>query len=132
MSLDTITQRIAKPTMLIEVGWKIFNITPALGGSIFSDGTREIPRDTWIIAEEKPIGGGSISYTSGFHIYPESREAPRWSLRVYYRQVHTIGTRSQKKVVVAREMFLSSRSNEWPPLHSAAAPPRHPNALQDE
>lgn len=75
-------------------------------------GEKRVPLDEWIVAEEQPVG----NYTSGFHVYTdETQKESQWR-RVYYRHVHTKGTQNGKSVVVARELYVTAREDDWPPL----------------
>lgn len=113
MCLDSVTRSLATSS-LVESGFKRF--TDSKDGLCFENvglrGKSTVPLDQWITAEEKNIG----SYTSGFHIYVREKEHSEKNLRrVYFRRAHTRGRQGGKTIDVAREMFVPSDPDAWPP-----------------
>ena len=113
MCLDTVTKSLEKST-LVESGFKLFTGTPdhprfeAFG----LHGKPEVPLDQWITAQETKVTG----YVSGFHIYIREKEHIKTKLRrVYFRNAHTKGQQREKTIVIAKEMYVPSDPNAWPP-----------------
>lgn len=118
MCLDSGHVRITQSS-LVETGWKTFigGITDLRFQNFGIGGKTNVPLDKWIRAEESQVRIGSGSYTSGFHIYNDETDAaalgtPRL---VYFRNAHTLGTQASRKVVVAKEMYVPSNPDAWPP-----------------
>lgn len=118
MCLENVTRR-PTPTTLIESGWKEFNGRSILQfKSVQLRGSYDVPLDQWITAEEKKVS----SYTSGFHVYSDERQLRRNGSvesqyrRVYFRNAHTVGIQDNKTISVAKEMYVPSDPDAWPPL----------------
>lgn len=113
MCLDSVTKSLATSS-LVESGFKTFSRgTGALRFENFGLGGKDVvPLDQWITAEEKNVG----TYTSGFHIYTREKEHNPANLRrVYFRRAHTRGSQGNKTIVVAKEMYVPSDPDAWPP-----------------
>lgn len=125
MCLSTITERIGSPTKLIVGGWKEFSVMngkPRFMNTSLNH-NYEVPLDKWITAESVTIDmDRKQSYNSGFHIYSDEVENKKKKLanlrRVFYRGVETIGTQDGVPVVIAREMYVPSDPDAWPPERS--------------
>lgn len=107
---------------LIESGWKKFggsNTTPCFENQALN-GKMEVPLDTWIAADtSKQIKAtDGQRYRSGFHIYVEELDQNTWSKRVFFRHAEIGGQQDGRECVVAREMFVPSNPNDWPPLET--------------
>lgn len=123
MCLESVSATI-NPTTLIQSGWKEFNGTqarPCFETYAFN-GSRDVPLNKWITAEgNHPITVSQWhkgkSYDPGFHIYEDENELTTLhrKRRVYYRNVHTRGQDRSKTVVIAREMYVPSDPDAWPP-----------------
>jgi hypothetical protein len=119
MCLERVNEKIPNPTTLILSGWKQFGGTdakPKFEAFAFK-GSGDVPLDKWITAESKVVSmGGRGSYDAGFHIFEDETELKGVAKRrVYYRNVHTRGIDRSKSVVIAREMYVPSDSDAWPP-----------------
>lgn len=113
MCLDSVAASLEKST-LVESGFKTFASNPPRFENVAWHGKMEVPLDHWITAEEKNIG----QYSSGFHIYTREKElSPGFAnkRRVYFRNAHTSGRQGGKTVVVAKEMYVPSDPDAWPP-----------------
>jgi hypothetical protein len=122
MCLDTVTEKI-EPVALIESGWKTFNHS----GETYNSGeklrfrhysfagTKEVPTDKWITAEGKEISMSRGNYPAGFHVYSdEKQKASNWR-RIYYRNVQARGHQDGKMIVIAREIYVPTDPDGWPP-----------------
>jgi hypothetical protein len=124
MCLETVSDKIDKPTTLIQSGWKTFTGTQTQlrFENMPFKGSRDVPLDKWITAEatvEKISTGAVIrgrDYKPGFHIYEDEQEvkSKTYKRRVYYRKVHTRGKQDGLTVIVALEMYVPSDPDAWP------------------
>jgi len=127
MCLSRVEEIIANPSSVIQDGAKqftgskgIYFETYPLDGSSY--GNREVPLDKWLTATEKDVtASDSQSYKSGFHIYEEKTPKDR-RRRVYFRYVTAIGAQDGKNVLIAREMYVPSNENDWPPMANKTSP----------
>lgn len=113
MCLDSVTKSL-QTSSLVESGFKEFSGSKAAPRfqNVPLHGKHEVPLDQWITAKEENVG----KYTSGFHIYTREKEHFETLLRrVYYRNAHTKGKQGNKTIVVAREMYVPSDPDAWPP-----------------
>lgn len=117
MCLDSVTGKV-QPDALIQSGWKVFaHGRPLLHFENFAyKGEKRVPLEEWIVAEEQKANSGATSYTTGFHVYTNEKQKESNWRRVYYRLAHTKGTQSGKECVVARELYVTAREDDWPPL----------------
>jgi hypothetical protein len=120
MCLDSVTEKIDKPTTLIQSGWKEFQgnrAQPRFAAYAFK-GSRDVPLDKWIAAEVQEIKVSTFKkYDAGFHIFEDEEEKtlPSVKRRVYYRKAHTRGRQNRSTVVIAAEMYVPSDPDAWPP-----------------
>jgi hypothetical protein len=123
MCLDSITEELKDPTELVMCGWKEFN-TNGRGDLTFQNQqfkkSNVVPLNEWITAEGPKLElSWRRNYKAGFHIYcdeVELKKKNRSVRRVYYRGVETIGEQSSLGVVIARQMYVPSDPDGWPPL----------------
>jgi hypothetical protein len=122
MCLADVTERIDSPTTLILSGWKSFNgsISAPVFSAMVWKGQKAVPLDQWITAEGDKIemGGWGKGYKAGFHVYADERQLKdiRDSVRrVYYRLLHTYGVQDKHTVIVAKELYVPSDPEGWPP-----------------
>lgn len=122
MCLDSISRKIDNPSPLIVGGWKQFSGTedePKF--NVFELGkSNRVQLDEWITAEKVPVTDsmkrGRVVYDSGFHIYSDEKNKPGAAKRlVFYRNVEVIGTQDGFPCVIAREMYVPSKPDAWPP-----------------
>ena len=119
MCLSSISETV-EPVSLIQSGWKEFDgptAQPRFAAYSYK-GTRDVPLDKWITAEGKNIKVSTFKhYDAGFHVYSEEQELKSRSQkrRVYYRNVHTRGTQDNLTVVIAKEIYVPSDPDAWPP-----------------
>jgi hypothetical protein len=117
--LSIVKDKFTEPIPLTQSGWKEFYGTPdkpTFSAYKFA-GSNVVPLDKWITAEGDMVDGGG-NYKAGFHIYEDEREIKKGMnkfRRVYYRNVQTRGTQDTMTIVVAREMFVPSNPDAWPP-----------------
>jgi hypothetical protein len=122
MCLSIVKDKFGKPSSLIQSGWKDFGGagTSLTFASFQFKGSRDVPLDKWLTAEGGKVKGGA-DYLAGFHVYEDEVELkkankmPRLT-HVYYRHVHTRGEQDGLKIVVARELYVPSDPDAWPPL----------------
>lgn len=120
MCLDTISHPALPATTMVQSGWKQFggSFTRPNFQSSALKAKMEVPLDQWLTADEQSISYGGGKYTSGFHIYEDETQFKNNQSayrRVYFRQAHTKGKQDSKTVLVAREMYVPSDPNAWPP-----------------
>lgn len=120
MCLETVKDRMDKPTTLIQSGWKTFNGPPAKPRfeNFAFKSSKDVPLDKWITAEANvaEIVGRQISgYKPGFHIFEDETEFKGKKRRVYYRRAHTRGLQDGLTIVVALDMYVPSDPDGWPP-----------------
>ena len=126
MCLSTISEKLDKPSALIQSGWKTFagNARTPLFENFTLQGSKTVPLDRWIKAEGKEVKISSFKkYEAGFHIFEDEEDLKKNSnythfggmRRVYYRYAHTRGMDQGLKVVIAREMCVLSDPDGWPP-----------------
>lgn len=115
MCLDAGHHKVESST-LIQSGWKKFNgYEPDLMFEAMSfGGAKRVPLDKWITAEGKGVQA-IPSYDAGFHIYEDEKETRPGNRRVYYRNVHRRGRQSGCTVIVAKEIYVPSNPDDWPP-----------------
>ena len=124
MCLAKVDQKIDKPTMLIEDGWKKFrgsSAAPEFEAYNFA-GSRRVPLDKWIAAEQhmghdkKITANDGAKYAPGFHVYVYKTEAEKNHAlrRVYYRRAHTIGRQDNATVAIAMELYVPTNPDAWP------------------
>jgi hypothetical protein len=124
MCLEMITKRVEDPSCIVS-GWKRFKGTaaePHFDVYAFS-GSSKVPLDKWIHAEEEKLSvpGSYATYTSGFHVFSDEQETNKSGKifrRVYYRGVEVIGRQDGYEVAIARQMYVPSDPDAWPPLRS--------------
>lgn len=122
MCLDYVNERITTPVALIQSGWKVFH---GSGNKLHFQvqsfkGSNAVIFDKWLVAEGTTATGSEHlrggAYPAGFHIYEDETEVKGKSVRrVYYRNVLVRGTQYEK-LVVAKEMYVPSDPDGWPPL----------------
>lgn len=119
MCLESLKEEYESPSNMIMDGWKEFdgvgnNLTFQIDGQL-------VVFDKWLTAKETRISGlilGGESYTSGFHVYCNDEEIRKtWGhyRHVYIRKVTYLGRQDGKDVVVAKEMYVPSDPDGWPP-----------------
>ncbi len=119
MCLQSITTKFDKPSSVILSGWKHFSGTKQ--SPMFQhfglDKDMTVPLDRWLRAQGSFIDDNRSGYEVGFHIYENEKEFKddKTLRRVYYRNVHTRGTDSNVTTIVAREMYVPSDPEAWPP-----------------
>jgi hypothetical protein len=122
MCLSKVTESYEPPCSVITDGWK--DIDPKKPSLQFTiNGKSAVPLDVWISAtaeHAKDGGGGKIKaddgilYEPGFHAYAEEPKKGK-KTRVFLRNILCQGEQDYQKVVVAREMYIPSDPNGWPP-----------------
>jgi hypothetical protein len=60
----------------------------------------------WVKAKGARIGCGKYKYPHGFHAYAKKPKHRANGIPVKFRRIHTIGTQSGEKVIVAYEMMI--------------------------
>lgn len=123
MCLDTIREEYETPSEVVVDGWKTFN---ARSGDLFSQQTGDkIVLDKWLQAKESPVHMGGKSYTSGFHIFMDEEQAKKkgYRRRVYARKITILGTQEGIECVIAKEMYVPSDPDGWPPKPGESTPP---------
>jgi hypothetical protein len=112
MCLDTVDKKL-EPSTLIESGWKTFagSKTHPSFENYGLDKTSAVPLEKWLVAKQTPLG----QYDSGFHIYTEEPKKNKTYHRVYFRGAYVIGTQDGATVIVAKEMYVPSVDDMWPP-----------------
>lgn len=125
MCLDVVNETYDNPSTLIQSGWKSF--TGSKTKPQFEvknlNGNKEVPLDTWLTAEEKREHG----YITGFHIYTDETETAVKKLtirRVYYRNATYLGLQNKGTVIIAKEMYVPSDPDAWPPLQGEEKKPK--------
>src|SRR5207253_6408355 len=106
--------RSIEPSSLVQSSFKLFDgsaAVPKFQVMPLAD-KLEVPLDKWLTAE-----GGTSYYPAGFHIYIDETEFTLKNKlrRVYFRNAHTRGSQDKKTIVVAREMYVPSNPDAWPP-----------------
>ncbi len=80
------------------------------------NGSRKVPTNTWITAQQKLVtdGSGARKYKSGFHVFLNEEEIPKWlrktKLPSLILPVEVEGVRpkwSNKNIGVARKLLVS-------------------------
>jgi len=107
------------PVSLIETGWKEFagsKSKPEFAVMCLND-SKLVPLDQWITAKGGHVNTGIIGgYRAGFHIYIDPKESGSAKRRrVYFRNAYVEGSQSGHKCVVAKEMYVPSDPEGWPP-----------------
>lgn len=79
----------------------------------------EVPFDEWITAlpkVNKIKAHDGNHYEAGFHVWEEDSKSKNPNRRrVYYRQVVCKGEQNKEKIVIARQIYVPSDSDGWPP-----------------
>lgn len=126
MCLSTIKETYDNPSTVIQSGYKEFTGT---GKNLKSQQTgKAIEFDKWLVALEQQIkADDGQAYTSGFHVYEDETQVKKLyrsssTTLIYYRKVHTRGTQGSDTVVIAKEMYVPSDKNGWPPRPNDPAP----------
>jgi hypothetical protein len=120
MCLSHVSETYDHPSTLIMDGWKdIDQRKPRLQFTV--KGKSDIPFDKWITAtnEHAPKGikadDGNV-YEPGFHVYADEKELNgKTYQRVFVRGVLCVGKQDGKTVIIAKEMYMPSDKNGWPP-----------------
>lgn len=123
MCLASIKDKTSKPPALVQSGWKQFDgLLPNLRfPHVAYRGSHNVPLDQWIKAEGDKIGlRGRFTanhYEAGFHIYEDETELRSMTgkRRVYFCRAHTRGSQGGLTTIVAREMYVPSDQDAWPP-----------------
>ena len=122
MCLSTVKETYDNPSKVIVDGWKNIDASkPRFQLAV--NGSLDIPKDKWITAtsEHEKSGQGikaddGIRYEPGFHAYADEKELKgKGHVRVFLRGVSCLGSQDGKQVIIAREMYLPSDPNGWPP-----------------
>jgi hypothetical protein len=62
-------------------------------------------------------------YQAGFHAYADELEVKsKFYLRVYLRGITCTGYQDEKRAVIAREMYVPSDPDAWPPQEKTQPP----------
>jgi hypothetical protein len=134
MCLSKIVESYDTPSALITDGRKQFSGTtskPEFSAYLLR-GKKEVPLDEWIKADASQIkASDGNNYEAGFHVYAddtkETNKAPY--RRVFVRYVTARGEDGNVKVIIARELFVPSDENGWPPKPGEPTPPKKQSAL---
>jgi len=120
MCLSSVIETCDHPSDVIIDGWK--EIDAKNPRFMFKqNGSYDIPFDKWITAtdEHAPTGikaSDGQTYDPGFHAYADEKEVDTKRMqRVFLRGVTCIGKQGGKRAVIARQMYLPSKNNGWPP-----------------
>lgn len=123
MCLSTVKDKNVDLSGCIVSGWKDFAGTASApefqvyGVKHLLGRAKKVPLDKWFEADKQQIASDdSELYDSGFHIYSDDGKRPNSaSRRVYYRLVEVLGTQDGHEVIIAREMYVPSDPDGWPP-----------------
>jgi hypothetical protein len=121
MCLSRILEQHDTPSAVITGGRKQFNGTdnkPKFA-SYALHGSQDVPLDQWIAADtSQKISASTGQYEAGFHVYDEdTKETNQAPYRlVFVRNISASGLEGSRKVVIAREMYVPSDPDGWPPL----------------
>lgn len=125
MCLTKVTEIYDDPSALVTDGWKSIDAKkPRFQFKV--SGSTDIPFDQWITATNEHAKNGVKAddgnvYEPGFHAYAEEKELkgkPGYQ-RIFLRNITCLGVQDGLKVIVAREMYLPSDKNGWPPKNAA-------------
>jgi hypothetical protein len=124
MCLSNVTEKYDHPSSLIVDGWKDFSGTdtkPRFQAQTLA-GHREVPLDQWLKAEGVDIkADDGKRYELGFHVYTDEPKSST-RRRVFTRFISARGDQGQEKIAIAREMYVPSDPNGWPPKPGEPAP----------
>lgn len=124
MCLAKVTESYEPPCPMITDGWKELGSdpkNPSVGMTV--NGKSAMPLDTWITATNEhaktgiKASDGNI-YEPGFHVYanePTSAYDKKTQRRVFVRNITCRGTDRSCETLIAREMYIPSDPNGWPP-----------------
>lgn len=121
MCLDAVNEIYDHPSPVVTDGWKEIDARkPRFQFNV--NGTKDIPFDRWLTATNEHAKSGikaddGQTYEPGFHIYADEKELKRKNScqRVFVRGITCLGKQDGMTVVIAREMYLPSDKNGWPP-----------------
>src|ERR1700722_5214434 len=116
MCLSYVTEQYDTPSSCITDGWKAMYGTttkPQLYGM------KDVPIDEWFKANTaiQIKADDGKNYESGFHVWKDETKtrAAENRRRVFVRFISALGSQDGEQVVIAREMYIPSSSNGWPP-----------------
>ena len=124
MCLAKVTESYEPPCPMITDGWKDLGgdpKKPVVGMAV--NGSSHIPLDTWVTATNEHAKNGikatdGNTYEPGFHVYADEPAASydrTRQRRVFVRNITCRGTDGGKTTLIAREMYIPSDPNGWPP-----------------
>lgn len=124
MCLKSVEEIYPNPSKVITNGWKVFRYNarkPLEFDTMTYKKSQFVPLDRWITAEgDTPIiASDGNSYKPGFHVYYDEVELKKESIkthRVFVRNITCKGTQDKRTVIIAEEMYVSSKPDGWPPL----------------
>jgi hypothetical protein len=138
MCLSKIIESYDNPSALITDGRKQFsgtNLKPEFQ-SYSIHGKKSVPFDEWIKADtsQQIKASDGNDYEAGFHVYEEDTKETNTApyRRVFVRYVTARGDEgysSNRKVLIAREMFVPSDQNGWPPKPGDPPTPKKQSTL---
>lgn len=121
MCLSKVEESYDIPCTLIVDGWKQFGGTetaPQFSAFMWK-GKRAVPLDKWITATDENAksvrADDRTDYEPGFHVWAEEPKKKAGYTRVFVRRITTMGAQDGQKCVIAREMYVPSDPNGWPP-----------------
>lgn len=138
--MSTVKETYDNPSPIIQSGYKLFKgASSSLEfEAMVHKSKKEVPLDQWLTAEESSVrADDSRNYTAGFHAFTNEAEVKRasWAAgrtgrRVYLRKVHTFGTQGGE-VIVAKEMYVPSNPDGWPPKAGDPEPTPPKKSIKD-
>ena len=133
MCLSSVSEQYDQPSSFIQDGWKKF------GGSVKNPefenqtlrGYRGVPLNQWLKADNSTmiLATDNTEYELGFHVWPEESEGRSGRRRVFVRYLTTRGMQSNEEVVIARELYVPSDPNSWPPKPGDPSTPKKKEGL---
>lgn len=134
MCLSNVTEQYDSPSSLIVDGWKdLAGLWPNLQFQNYAvNGSKDAPLDRWLKADifSQVAASDGKSYEAGFHVYEDEPNTKRsHRRRVFVRFISAKGDQSSEKVVIAREMYIPSDRNGWPPKSGDPTPPKKSSVL---
>jgi hypothetical protein len=118
MCLTTVDEQYDPPSSFIIGGEKYFsgpNSAPAFQ-QYKLNGSSVVPLDEWLKADttNKIRANDGKNYEAGFHVWLDENKKHS-GRRVFVRYVTARGKQDGEKLMIAREMYVPSEPNGWPP-----------------
>jgi hypothetical protein len=131
--MSRVVEQYDHPSAVIMDGRKQFGGTPSKPTfqNMALKGAYDVPLDQWISADtsKKIIATDGKGYEAGFHVYEEDKETTKSAYRVVFvRSVSARGEEGQRRLFIAREMYVPSDPAAWPPK-PGEEPPKKPSAM---